>query len=316
MPIISIFGATGSQGSAALNAVLADGKYTARAVSRSLDSDASKALIARGVEVVLGNLWDIESLKKAIRRARLSSGCECVSQFIPQSLTEVRATSYSVCLRETKNLVDAAKAEGVKFFIWRHVYVAEIASLPNITELSNGLYKHVYHCDNKAVILDYLKASGVPYAVLYTGWFIENLWKFSSLQKTDTGYIIPIPKFAPEDRQTATWVAHDVGTAALGLLKHYADRSKNVVGNEYPVISFKFTYPELAAAIAAAIKKTVTFVSAETSGMVEVDEMFTFQAKTELHHDTPLPNPDLVALGVKFPALEEFIQKEVVPRFA
>ncbi|KAJ6493340.1 NAD(P)-binding protein [Mycena sanguinolenta] len=297
MPIITIFGATGSQGSAVLEAVLADGKYTPRAVSRRLDSDASKALIARGVEVVVGNLWDVESLKKAIRGSEAVFG---VTNFWDPEVFPADPEGKGE-ITQGRNLVDAAKVEGVKFFIW--------SSLPNITELSKGLYKHVYHCDNKAVILDYLKASGVPYAVLYTGWV-------GSLQKTDAGYIIPIPKFAPEDRQAATWVAHDVGPAALGLLKHYADRSKNVVGNEYPVISFKFTYPELAAAIAAAIKKPVTFVPVETAGTAELDEMFIFQAKTELYNDTPFPNLDLVALGVKFLTLEEFIQKEIVPRFA
>jgi uncharacterized protein YbjT (DUF2867 family) len=50
-----------------VDTVLADGKYTPRAVSRSLDTAGSKALIAKGVEVVVGNLWDKESLKKAIR---------------------------------------------------------------------------------------------------------------------------------------------------------------------------------------------------------------------------------------------------------
>jgi hypothetical protein len=30
---------------------------------------------------------------------------------------------------------------------------------------------------DKAVIEDYLKSSGVPHAVLLTGWFPENLWK-------------------------------------------------------------------------------------------------------------------------------------------
>jgi hypothetical protein len=35
-----------------------------------------------------------------------------------------------------------------------------------------------------------------------------------------------------------------------------------------------------------------------------------------MYKDTPVPNPDLVALGAKFGTLEEFIQKEVVPRFA
>ncbi|KAF8212774.1 hypothetical protein K438DRAFT_1957379 [Mycena galopus ATCC 62051] len=63
MPVITIFGATGAQGSSVLEAVLKDGKYTPRAVSRSLDSAGSKALIAKGIEVVVGNLWDKESLK-------------------------------------------------------------------------------------------------------------------------------------------------------------------------------------------------------------------------------------------------------------
>ncbi|KAK7058082.1 hypothetical protein R3P38DRAFT_3169588 [Favolaschia claudopus] len=32
--------------------------------------------------------------------------------------------------------------------------------------------------------------------------------------------------------------------------------------------------------------------------------------------DSPVPNPDLVALGARFDSLDEFIEKEVVPRFA
>ncbi|KAJ6493360.1 hypothetical protein C8R45DRAFT_1136530 [Mycena sanguinolenta] len=174
------------------------------------------------------------------------------------------------------------------------------SSLPNITELSNGLYKHVYHSTvrvpcpvlqipnliahaDKAVILDYLKASGVPYTVLYTGWFIENLWKrvqpIPSSQSAFLSHSLhhPDPQFAPEDGRAATWVAHDLGPAALGPLKHYvyADRSKNVVGNEYPVISFKFTYPELRArgGHCSSHQETSHFRVGWTSEMVEVDEM-------------------------------------------
>ncbi|KAJ6493366.1 hypothetical protein C8R45DRAFT_1095873 [Mycena sanguinolenta] len=151
-------------------------------------------------------------------------------------------------ITKEKNLVDAAKVEDVKFFIW--------SSLPDITELLKGLYKHVYHCDSKAVILDYLKAPSHMSYYTPGGGFIENLSSpslhpsallinasFGSLQKTDAGYI-PIPKFAPEERQAATCVAHP---AALGILKPNADRSKNVLGSSYLVNSFKFTYPELAA---------------------------------------------------------------------
>jgi putative NADH-flavin reductase len=92
MPIITIFGANGTQGqqvflsrivlvtpnviagSTVLEAVLADGKYTPRAISRSLDSAASKALIAEGVEVVVADLWDKESLKNAIRGSEVVFG--------------------------------------------------------------------------------------------------------------------------------------------------------------------------------------------------------------------------------------------------
>jgi hypothetical protein len=33
-------------------------------------------------------------------------------------------------------------------------------------------------------------------------------------------------------------------------------------------------------------------------------------------YDTPVPNPDLVALGVTFGTLEEFAETEIKPRFA
>lgn len=83
----------------------------------------------------------------------------------------------------------------------------------------------------------------------------------------------------------------------------------------------------------------MTFTPLEKSGLVELDEMvcflylfpspvpcvavnlthvflFLFQAKFGMYKDTPVPNPALVALGVKFGTMEEFIKHEVVPRFA
>ncbi|KAJ7138890.1 NAD(P)-binding protein [Mycena filopes] len=304
MPIITIFGATGLQGSSVLSAVLADGKYTPRAVSRKLDSAASKALIAKGVEVVVADLADKASIVKALKGSEAVFGTTnfwdpAVFPADPQGKGEIT---------QGKNLVDAAKEAGVKFFIY--------SSLPNIGALSNGVYKHVYHSDNKAVIQDYLKASGVPYAVLLTAWFSENLWNFGSLAKTDTGYTIPVPKFGPEDVQASTWVGGALGSSAVALLNNYQDSSKGVLGSAYPVVSFRFTFPEFAAAIAAALKKEVTFTSPPTAGLIEIDEMFLFQAKIGMYTDTPVPNPKLVALGAKFGTLEEFIQKELVPRFA
>jgi uncharacterized protein YbjT (DUF2867 family) len=54
-------------GAAVLSAVLGDGRYTPRAVTRNVDSAGSRALIAKGVEVVKASFWDKESLKDAMR---------------------------------------------------------------------------------------------------------------------------------------------------------------------------------------------------------------------------------------------------------
>lgn len=77
------------------------------------------------------------------------------------------------------------------------------------------------------------------------------------------------------------------------------------------------------------------FIPVESYGIEEVDEMvsfwysssarhhtdvaspqFLFQAKIGVYNDTPFSNPDLVALGVKFGSLKEFVEKEVVHRVA
>ncbi|KAJ7453048.1 hypothetical protein B0H11DRAFT_1927199 [Mycena galericulata] len=52
------------------------------------------------------------------------------------------------------------------------------------------------------------------------------------------------------------------------------------------------------------IGKEVTFTSVESAGLVDLDKMFSFQAKIGMY---TTPNPALVALGVEFGTMEEFI---------
>ncbi|KAJ7058736.1 NAD(P)-binding protein [Mycena amicta] len=305
--IFTIVGATGAQGSSVLEAVLADGTFTPRAISRSLDSKGSKALIARGVEVVAANLFDKESLKNAVRGSEVVFG---VTNSWDPAVFPVDPKGE---ITQGKNLVDAAKEEGVKYFVW--------SSLPNVNKEHNGLYKSVHHYDCATTLhfpclLMYLAASGVPYSVVLTGWFAENLWNFGSLVKSDdgVGYKIPVPKYTAEDTQHATWVKHDLGRAAVALAKNYNTKmgqDVGVLGGTFHAMGLKFTYPALAAAIAKAIKQDVTFVSVPSGGMAELDEMFLFQTK----YDVAVPDPQLVALGAKFGSMEEFIAQEVVPRF-
>lgn len=43
---------------------------------------------------------------------------------------------------------------------------------------------------------------------------------------------------------------------------------------------------------------------------------YAYQSDIGMYKDTPVPNPDLVALGVKFGTLDELIATEIVPRFS
>lgn len=69
------------------------------------------------------------------------------------------------------------------------------------------------------------------------------------LKKTATGFNIGIPKYSPTALQAHTWVGHDVGEAALALLKNYSDPAKGVSGKSYPVVTANMTYPDVAAMI-------------------------------------------------------------------
>ncbi|KAJ7107986.1 NAD(P)-binding protein [Mycena crocata] len=305
MPIITIFGATGGQGSAVLKSVLADGTFTPRAVSRNPDSDAAKELKAKGIEVVKADLFDVESLKEAIKGSDLVFG---VTNFWDPAVFPGTPNGIGE-LTQGKNLVDAAKAVGVKFFVW--------SGLPSSTKLSNGKYSTVYHIDHKAAVWEYLKTSGIPHAAVDTGYFADNLWKFGALKEDESGkYVIPIPKYSPSSTQTFTWVA-DIGTAVVGLLRNYNDpaKSASVLGKAFPVVTGILSYPQIATKISKAIGKEVTFTPIETSGLEELDNMYAYQSDIGMYKDTPVPNPDLVALGVKLGDIDEVIAKEIVPRF-
>ncbi|KAJ7046352.1 NAD(P)-binding protein [Mycena alexandri] len=288
MPIITIFGGTGCQGSAVVNSVLADGNYTPRAVSRNPESAAGQELRAKGVEVVAGNLFDRESLKDAMRGSDAVFG---VTNFWDPEIYPADPKGSGEIL-QGQNLVDAANAVGVKFFIW--------SSLPNATQESKGLFPNVYHLDNEAVIEEYLKASGIP-TPFFSLVGSERVCGAGTIEADPKRLQHPGCHIYGEHDQAFTWVGHDLGAAAVALLTHHTDLSKGVLGRAYPVIK---------------MGKEVTFATVETEGIEELDVMYAYLSKFSFYPDTPVPNPDLVALGVKFGSLEEFVRSEIVPRFA
>ncbi|KAJ7499578.1 hypothetical protein FB451DRAFT_1014336 [Mycena latifolia] len=299
--IVSVFGATGFQGSAVVEALLKDGIFTPRAISRNPGSEASLKLKVHGVEVVKGNSGNKESLVEALRG---SEAVFTVREPVPSRLQTKIPDEWT----QGKNMVDAAKEAGVKFFIF--------SSLPSIAKLSRGKYGGCVHYDQKVDVEEYLKSSGLENASLLLGGFLEGFWRVHLLKKTATGFDISIPHYNATEREAFTWVERDVAAAVLALLKNYTDLSKNISGKSYPVVNATLSYAELTAMTAKVLGAEVTFTRAPAMGIPPIDEIFMAHAEySGLFTATPEPNPDLVALGVKFSTVQEFLETEVKPRF-
>lgn len=301
--IVAVFGATGTQGSAVVQTLLADGTFIPRAITRNSNSENAMKLKTLGAEVAEADLWDIESLKQAM------SGVEAVFGVTDYYDPKNFAQGHNSEMLLGKNLVDAAKAADVKYLIW--------SSLPHCTRVSNGKYPNVYHFDNKANVDDYLRDSGLPHSILHTGWFSENLWKYNILAPVpDSNRLeLTVAKYDPHSPQYFTCIERDLGQCALALLNHYKDSESDVLSRTFYAISDKMSYTQFASILQQALGKPVSFVSSQTTGMQEMDDMYEFQSEFGLYPHTTIPDPRLINLGVKFQTMEEFSQ-EIKGRYA
>jgi len=299
--LFSVFGATGLQGSAVARALLKDGTFSPRAITRNPESAAALKLKAEGIEVVQADALDKESLVGALR------GSEAVFA-VTNPIFPLKAEGEGPNeIDQGKNMVDAAKEAGVKFFIF--------TSLPDMTKLSGGKYRNMLRFDQKAVVEEYLKSSGLANVSLHLGMFLENFWIFSWLKKTATGKFDLSTPHVPTDKAAFTWVERDVPAVVLALLKNYSKSSKNISGKTYPVVAGNISYGELAALTGDALDAEVTFTTAPPIGIEALDEMS--KAFPEFDGILPAtPISDFAALGVKTSTIKEFLETKVKPRFA
>jgi len=185
-----VVGATGKQGGGAVDALLKDGTFAVRAITRDASSDKAKAIAQRGAEVVAADLNDTDSLIKAFTGAY---GVFGVTDFW---------TAQGKETEHGKHLVDAAKATGVQHFVW--------------STLDGG--HGVPHFDTKAAVDDYLKEKAVPHTLLFTGYFLENLG-YLFFQKNAEGPGLAIQGLYATDGAFPVIAGRDVGKFALIAFK-------------------------------------------------------------------------------------------------
>ena len=149
---ILVIGATGLQGSAVTRHLLKDG-WKVRALVRDPDNEKAQALKKQGVELMKGDLNERASIESALKGAY---GLYGVTNYWRPDVGKEGE------VRHGKNLADAAKASGVKHFVFSSVGAAQ-----------RGMGQE--HFATKWEIEQYIHKLGVPCTILRPGGFYGKL---------------------------------------------------------------------------------------------------------------------------------------------
>jgi uncharacterized protein YbjT (DUF2867 family) len=231
-PIALVVGATGSQGGSVVRALVARGEYRVRAMTRAPRSEEAKALAAKGVEMVRGDLDDRRSLRTALAGARFAFG----------------VTSYWEHFdREAElglKLVDALAGSGV-----RH---AVLSSRPSTKRISNGEFS-IASFEGKARMEDAALSIGLPATFVHPAFFYENfLSLFVPQRQADGTYRFGFPQ---GDTPLAGFAVEDLGEAVADIFA----RGESLIGERLPLVGEVSTPAEYAEIMSAVSEEVVRY---------------------------------------------------------
>ncbi|TDE47516.1 NmrA/HSCARG family protein [Nonomuraea mesophila] len=219
-PLILVTGATGNQGGAVVDAMLEHpDQWQVRALTRDPSSAAARALTARGVDVVAGDMADEDSMRRALRGASGVFGVQ-----------NSRTAGLKGEVRQGTTLVDAARDAGVEHFVYASVGGAErVRGIP--------------HFDTKWEIEQHLRASGLPATVLRPTTFMDVF----TMRGASVGLGMMAAALGPH-KPLQMIAVRDIGVFARLAFEHpdtYAGQNLELAGDQ-------LTVPRIAATLKAA----------------------------------------------------------------
>ena len=193
--IVVVFGATGRQGGGVVRAIRVQGKFRVRAVTRSADRAAG----LEADEVVVADLTKPETLDAAFAGAH---GAFVVTNFWDGPGVDE--------LAQARAAVMAAKAAGVKHFVW--------STLPNVEEISGGKFE-VKHFTEKAKADRLVSAAGFPWHTFVEApFYFQNLAGQMGAQPQDDGSKLWAMPMAADARVMHMGDIDELGNAVAGAL--------------------------------------------------------------------------------------------------
>ena len=275
--VIAVVGATGAQGGGLVRAILNDknGPFTARAITRNVNSDKAKALADAGAEVVAADLDDVKSLKEAFEGAH---GAFCVTNFWEHFKPEKEVT-------QARNMAQAAKDAHVKHIIWstledtRESIPLSDDRMPTLM----GKYK-VPHFDGKGEANAIFTELGVPTTFLVTSFYWDNFIHFGMGPKKgpDGKLAITLPMGS---KKLAGIAAEDIGKTAYAIFED----GDEMIGKTVGIAGGHLTGEQMAKSLSKALGQPVTYNAVSPAayrafgfpGADDLGNMFQFNSEFE-----------------------------------
>lgn len=246
--IIAVLGATGAQGGGLVRSILADksGDFTARALTRDVNSDKAKALADIGAEVVAVDIDNYESLKNAFDGAY---GVFAVT-FFWEHFSPAKENA------QAESIAKAAKAAGVKHIIWSTLEDTRNwvpLSDNRMPSLGDGKYK-VPHFDGKGESNKYFTEQNLPVTFLLTSFYWDNFIYFGMGPKKgpDGKLAITIPM---GDKKLPGIAAADIGKSAFGIFK----KGNEFIGKTVGISGGHLTGKQMADSFTKALGQEVVY---------------------------------------------------------
>ncbi|XP_027588576.1 nmrA-like family domain-containing protein 1 [Pipra filicauda] len=260
--LIVVFGATGAQGGSVARALLDDGTFRVRAVTRSPRKKAAEELKRRGAEVVKADQDDEPSLEQALAGAY---GAFVVTNFWEHCSKEKE-------IEQGKRVADLSKRLGLQHVVF--------SGLENVHKLTGGQLE-VLHFDGKGEVEEYFHEIQVPMTSVRLAFYFENFLSIFKPQKAPQGdtFVLELPT---GDTPMDGMAVEDVGPVVVSLLKSPGEYIGQVMG----LSTGKLTEAEYAAVLSQQTGKTVAaskispeeYEKRDFPGAKELAAMFRFYA--------------------------------------
>ncbi len=249
--IIAVVGATGAQGGGLVRAIQSDkgGDFTARALTRDVNSDKAKALAALGAEVVAVDIDDPASVRKAFEGAH---GAYCVTFFWVHFSPEKE-------MAEAATMAQASKDAGLKHVLWSTLEDTRkfIPLSDNRMPTLQGKYK-VPHFDGKGEANHYFTDLGLPVTLFHTAFYWENFIYFGMgpQRGADGKLALTLPM---GESKLPSIAAEDIGKCAYGIFK----RGSEFTGKSVGIAGDHPTGAQMAAAFSKVLGQPVSYNAIE-----------------------------------------------------